>query len=298
MRKRLLLAVLATATVLAACGSDDTSDTGGTGGSVTTAATTPSTFAAGSTMDAIQKKGKIVIGTKFDQPLFGLKALSGQPEGFDVEIAKLVATAIFGSNLSGKTEFVETPSAVREQSIIDGKVDLVAATYTINDTRKQKVAFAGPYYVAGQSILVKKDNTAITGLPSLAAKKVCTVTGSTPLKTLQERAPTADLSILFDTYSKCIEALKDGRVEAVSTDNVILLGFIKDNPGAFKLVGDTFTQEPYGIGVKKDDTVFRNFVNDVLEKAYKDGTWAKAFETQVGKATEIPTPTPPPVNRY
>jgi glutamate transport system substrate-binding protein len=289
--------VLATATVLAACG-DDSSDSGGTTDTTSAASTTPSTFAPGSTMEALQKKGKIVIGTKFDQPLFGLKALSGQPEGFDVEIAKLVATAIFGSNLSGKTEFVETPSAVREQSIIDGKVDIVAATYTINDTRKQKVGFAGPYYVAGQSILVKKDNTSITGLPSLAGKKVCTVTGSTPLKTLQERAPTADLSILFDTYSKCIEALKDGRIEAVSTDNVILLGFIKDNPGAFKLVGDTFTQEPYGIGVKKEDTVFRNFVNDVLEKAYKDGTWAKAFESQVGKATEIPTPTPPPVNRY
>ncbi len=292
MRKKLLFVLLSTALVLAACGSDTTSTGGGTG-----TATAP-TFPAGSTMDALQKKGKIVIGTKFDQPLFGLKALSGQPEGFDVEIAKLVATAIFGSNLSGKTEFVETPSNVREQSIIDGKVDLVAATYTINDTRKEKVGFAGPYYVAGQSILVKKDDTAITGLDALGGKKVCTVLGSTPLKTLQTRAPTADLGILFDTYSKCVEALKDGRVEAVSTDNVILLGFIKDNPGLFKLVGETFTQEPYGIGVKKDDAAFRTFVNDTLEKAYKDGTWAKAFETQVGKATEIPTPTPPPVNRY
>ena len=297
MRKRLLLALLVVTTVLAACGSDDDTE-GGTGTTTGGGATTASTFPPGSTMDAIQKKGKLTIGTKFDQPLFGLKGLSGQPEGFDVEIAKLVATAIFGSNLSGKTEFVETPSAVREQTIIDGKVDLIAATYTINDTRKQKVAFAGPYYIAGQSILVKKDNTAITGLDSLGGKKVCTVTGSTPLKTLQERAPTADLSILFDTYSKCIEALKDGRIEAVSTDNVILLGFIKDNPGAFKLVGETFTQEPYGIGLKQDDTVFRNFINDVLEKAYKDGSWAKAFESQVGKPTEIPTPTPPPVNRY
>jgi len=294
MRKRLLLAMLATAIVVAGCGSDSSTKTTTTAGG----ATTPSTFPPGSTMESIQKKGKITIGTKFDQPLFGLKALSGAPEGFDVDIAKLVATAIFGTNLSGKTEFVETPSAVREQTIIDGKVDIIAATYTINDTRKQKVGFAGPYYVAGQSILVKKDNTAITGLATLAGKKVCTVLGSTPLKTLQEKAPTADLSILFDTYSKCVEALKDGRVEAVSTDNGILLGFVKDNPGLFKLAGDTFTQEPYGIGVKKDDTVFRNFVNDVLEKAYGDGSWAKAFESQVGKATGIPTPTPPPVNRY
>jgi len=298
MRKRLLLALLAVATVIVGCGSDD-STTGGTGTTGGGGATTPtSAFPAGSAMDVIKKKGKIVIGTKFDQPLFGLKALSGQPEGFDVEIAKLVASAIFGSDLSGKTEFVETPSAVREQSIIDGKVDLVAATYTINDARKEKVGFAGPYYVAGQSILVKKDNTAITGLDTLGGKKVCTVLGSTPLKTLQAKAPTADLGILFDTYSKCVEALKDGRVEAVSTDNVILLGFIKDNAGLFKLVGETFTQEPYGIGVKKDDTVFRTFVNDTLDKAYKDGTWAKIFEKEVGKPTGIPTPTPPPVNRY
>ncbi len=295
MRKRLMFVLLAAAIMLAACG-EDTSDTGAT--NTTGGTATAPTFPAGSTMDAIQKKGKLTIGTKFDQPLFGLKALSGQPEGFDVEIAKLVATAIFGSNLSGKTEFVETPSAVREQSIIDGKVDLVAATYTINDTRKQKVGFAGPYYIAGQSILVKRDNTAITGLDTLAGKKVCTVLGSTPLKTLQDRAPAADLSLLFDTYSKCIEALKDGRIEAVSTDNVILLGFLKDNPGMFKLVGDTFTTEPYGIGVKLEDTTFRSFVNDTIDKAYKDGTWARLFETQVGKATEIPTPTPPPVNRY
>ncbi len=294
MRKRLLLGLLAVATVLVGCGDDSDTEATNTGG----APAAPPSFPAGSTMDAIQKKGKITIGTKFDQPLFGLKSLAGQPEGFDVEIAKLVATAIFGSNLSGKTEFVETPSNVREQVIIDGKVDLVAATYTINDTRKQRVSFAGPYYIAGQSILVKKDNTAITGLNSLAGKKVCTVLGSTPLKTLQERAPAADLSILFDTYSKCVDAMKDGRVEAVSTDNVILLGFIKDNPGQFKLVGETFTQEPYGIGVKKDDTVFRNFVNDVLEKAYNDGTWARIFEQQVGKPTDIPTPKPPPVNRY
>ena len=295
MRKRLLLAMLAVTTLLAACG-DDSSPSAS---SNTTGGSTPApTFAAGSTMDVIQKRGKILIGTKFDQPLFGLKALSGQPEGFDVEIAKLVAQGIFGSNINGKTEFIETPSAQREQAIIDGKVDLVAATYTINNTRKEKVSFAGPYYEAGQSILVKKDNSAITGLDTLAGKKVCTVLGSTPLKTLQERAPTADLSILFDTYSKCVEALKDGRVEAVSTDNVILLGFIKDNPGQFKLVGDTFTKEPYGIGVKKDDTVFRNFINDVLEKSYQDGTWARLFEAQVGKPTEIPTPTPPPVDRY
>ena len=296
MHKKMLLALLSVVILIAGCGSDDTSPgaTATTGGG----GTTPSTFAAGTTMDAIQKKGKITIGTKFDQPLFGLKGLSAQPEGFDVEIAKLVAKAIFGDNLNGKTEFVETPSAVREQSIIDGKVDLVAATYTINNARKEKVGFAGPYYIAGQSILVKKDNTSITGLDSLGGKKVCTVLGSTPLKTLQERAPTADLSILFDTYSKCIEALKDGRVEAVSTDNVILLGFIKDNPGQFKLVGEPFTKEPYGIGVKKDDTAFRNFINDVLEKAYRDGTWARIFEKEVGKPTEIPTPTPPPVDRY
>jgi glutamate transport system substrate-binding protein len=293
---RLALSLVALTMVAVACG-----DNGGTTSSpsATTATSTAApTFAAGSTMAATQTKGKLVVGTKFDQPLFGLKnPTNNQVEGFDVEIAKIVARAIFGSDITNKVEYQETTSKVREDAIKDGKVDIVVATYTINDDRKKVVDFAGPYYVAGQDILVKKTNTTITGVESLAGKKVCTVQGSTSLTIVLQKAPQADLSITFDKYSLCVEALKDGRVDAVTTDNVILLGFIIDDPANLKLVGKPFTTEPYGIGVKKDDAGFRTFINDTLEKAYKDGSWKKAWDDTAGKTGQA-APTPPAVNRY
>ena len=313
-RRRWLLTslLLALALVGAACGEDDpTTGTGagtGTGTGTGTGAggggqraVTPPTFAPGTTMAAIQSRGRMVVGTKFDQPLFGLKnPLTGAIEGFDVEVAKLMAQGIFGGSLEDaakKIEFVETVSKVREPSIVDGKVDLVVATYTINDARKQIVDFAGPYYIAGQDIMVKKENTAIKGVSDLNGRKVCSAQGSTSIQNVAQKAPQADLSITFDTYSKCAEALTDGRVEAVTTDDSILAGLVKDSKGAFKLVGNKFTEEPYGIGLKKGDTAFRNFLNDRLEATYRSGEWRKAFESTVGTAG-IPSPEPPPVNRY
>jgi glutamate transport system substrate-binding protein len=292
---RLAMALVALTMVAVGCG-DDGSTT--TAPNATTPTATAPTFAAGTTMATIKAKGKLVVGTKFDQPLFGLKnPTNGQVEGFDVEVAKIVARAIFGSDITNKVEYQEATSKVREDVIKDGKVDIVVATYTINDARKQVVDFAGPYYVAGQDILVKKANTTITGVDSLAGKKVCTVQGSTSLTNVQKMAPQADVSITFDKYSLCVEALKDGRVEAVTTDNVILLGFINDDPANLKLVNKPFTTEPYGIGVKKDDAAFRTFVNDTLEKSYKDGSWKKAWDDTAGKTGQA-APTPPAVNRY
>ena len=287
---RVLLPILAIAMVAASCGDD--------GGKTAATASGPPQFAAGTTMATIQARGKMILGTKFDQPLFGLKnPTNNAVEGFDVEIGKIIAKAIFGADGASKIEFQETTSKVREDVVKDGKVDLVVATYTINDTRKQIIDFAGPYYVAGQDIMVKKSNTAITGVESLAGKKVCTVQGSTSLTNVQAKAPQADVSITFDKYSLCVEALKDGRVEAVTTDNIILLGFINDDPTNLKLVNKPFTTEPYGIGVKKGDTAFRTFVNDTLEKAYADGSWKKAWDATAGKTGQA-APTPPPVNRY
>jgi glutamate transport system substrate-binding protein len=252
-------------------------------------------FAAGSTMAKLKDAGKVRVGTKIDQPLFGLKNLDGKLEGFDVEIAKLIAgeMGIQESNI----EWVETVSANREPFIQQGKVDIVVATYTINDKRKQVVDFAGPYYEAGQDIMVAKGNPlGITGPDDLAGKKVCSVTGSTPAENIRTNYPEAKLTE-FDVYSKCAEALKNGQVEAVTTDNVILLGLISKDQEAFELVGKPFTKEPYGIGVKKGDTQFRNFINDTLEKAVQDGRWLAAWDATAGKvATDKPTP--PTIDRY
>ena len=273
---------------LAACGGDDE---GGDGGQVNEGAS----FAEGTTMARLKEAGTVTVGTKFDQPLFGLKNLEGKPEGFDVEIAKLIAGEM--GIAPDKVNFIESVSANREPFIQQDKVDFVVATYTINDKRKEVVDFAGPYYVAGQDIMVAKGNPeAIAGPDDLAGKKVCSVTGSTPAENIRTNYPDADLTE-FDVYSKCAEALKNGQVQAVTTDNVILLGLISQDPEAFELVGKPFTEEPYGIGLKKGDTEFRNFINDTLEKLYQDGRWKAAWDATAGTvATE--TPTPPPVNRY
>jgi glutamate transport system substrate-binding protein len=279
----------------AACGDDDDDETTAGGDDTTETTAAAEEFPAGSTMAALKQKGKIVVGTKFDQPLFGLKnPTTGDIEGFDVEIAKLIAERI---DPDLEVEFVEAVSKNREPFIQEGKVDIVVATYTINDTRKQVVDFAGPYYIAGQDIMVKSDNTTIKGVEDLNGKKVCSVQGSTSIVNVQQKAPQADLSITFDTYSKCADALADGRVEAVTTDNIILLGLIKDRGDDYKLVGSTFTEEPYGIGVKKGDDDFRDFINDVLEEIYDSGEWKDAFDRTVGTAGEE-APEPPDVDRY
>ena len=280
----------------AACGDDDDDDTtAGQGDDTTETTAAAEDFPPDSTMAAIKERGKIVVGTKFDQPLFGLKnPTTGDIEGFDVEIAKLIAQRI---DPDLQVEFIEAVSRNREPFIQEGRVDIVVATYTINDTRKQVVDFAGPYYVAGQDIMVKSDNTTIKGVEDLNGKKVCSVQGSTSIVNVQQRAPQADLSIVFDTYSKCADALADGRVEAVTTDNIILLGLIKDRGEEFKLVGNTFTEEPYGIGLKKGDDTFRDFINDVLEEIYENGEWKEAFDRTVGTAGEE-APEPPDVDRY
>lgn len=270
--------------MLAACGDDDSNG-------ASSRPDTDATFAAGTTMAALNDRGSVTIGTKFDQPLFGLKGLDGVPEGFDVSIARIIANKL-GIPEDG-VKFIETPSAVREEVISQGKVDYVVATYTINDERKERISFAGPYYVAGQDLMVKKDNTDITGPESLrdAGVKVCSVTGSTPAENIKKYID-SDKLVLFDVYSKCADALRTGQVGAVTTDNVILLGLVSENPDDFKLVDNKFTEEPYGIGIKKGDTAFCEFINQTLAEASADGSYAKAWDETAGKVAGEAPPLP------
>jgi glutamate transport system substrate-binding protein len=299
-RSRFFLAAVlaALALALAACGSSGSglgsgpgAGTGSTGYRIGKAATLP----ASPTLDAIQKRGKIIVGTKFDQPLFGLQnPTTNRVEGFDAEIARILAIRIFGD--ASKVQFTEAVSKNREPFIQQGKVDVVIGTYTITDKRKKLVDFAGPYYIAGQDIMVKSDNTTIRSVTDLAGKKVCTVSGSTSEANLTRLVPTAR-PLLLDTYSACGEALNDGRVDAVTTDNAVLSGLVSQSSGAYKLVEKPFTNEPYGVGLKKGDTAFRTFVNDTLATAFANGDWAKAFQSTVG-AVQKTTPTPPAIDRY
>ncbi len=284
----------ATALVLAACGGDE--DGGDEAGGDTTAAPTEEApeFEAGTTMAELNEAGAITIGTKFDQPLFGLVGPDGVPVGFDVEIAKIIATEL-GIPEDGIT-WTETISANREPFIEEGQVDIVVATYTINDERKMVVDFAGPYYVAGQTIMVLEGNTDINGPDDLAGKKVCSAEGSTPAERIRTEYPEAEL-VPAGAYSECLEPLRNGQVDAVTTDNVILSGFVDQNPGEFKLVeSEPFSEEPYGIGLERCDDDFRTFINDVLEESFEDGRWADAWEATAGAVLE--TPEPPAVDRY
>jgi glutamate transport system substrate-binding protein len=253
-------------------------------------------FDAGTTMAELNEAGKVTIGTKYDQPGFGLLNPDGVPEGFDVEIAKLVAAEL--GIAAEDIEWTETVSANREPFIQNGQVDFVVATYTINDTRKQVVDFAGPYYVAGQDIMVAAGNPeGIEGPEDLAGKTVCSVEGSTPAENIRTKYPEAQLTT-YDVYSKCADDLRNGNVQAVTTDNVILTGLVAGSPEEFELVGNPFTEEPYGIGLAKGDDEFRTFINDVLEDAFESGAWAEAWDRTAGAITDTEAPEPPKVDRY
>ncbi|MBA3525055.1 MAG: glutamate ABC transporter substrate-binding protein [Geodermatophilaceae bacterium] len=251
-------------------------------------------FDAGTTMARLNEAGEITIGTKFDQPLFGLRGPSGDPEGFDVEIGKIIAGAL-GIPEDGIT-WTETVSANREQFIQDGDVDIVIATYTINDERKELVSFAGPYFIAGQTLMVLEGNTDLAGTEDLVAGvTVCTVEGSTPAERIRTEYP--DVEVLPAAgYADCLEPLRNGQVDAVTTDNVILSGFVAQNEGEFKIVGDPFSEEPYGIGLMLEDTEFRTFINETLTDSYENGSWDAAWEGTAGEVLDLPEP--PEVDDY
>ncbi len=237
----------------------------------------------------------IVIGTKFDQPGLGLKKPDGTMTGFDVDVAKYVAKEL--GYPEDKIEWKESPSAQRENLIDSDQVSYIVATYSITDARKEKVDFAGPYLVTGQSLLVAAGNNEITGPESLENnKKLCSVSGSTPAQRIKDKYPGVQLQ-QYDTYSACIEALKNGAIDAVTTDEVILAGYAAQTPGAFKIVGKPFSEEKYGIGLKKGDGELRTKINDALAKMEAEGAWKSAFESNLGPAG-IPTPAPPALDRY
>jgi glutamate transport system substrate-binding protein len=287
--------VLASVTVLAslalaACGKEGTKS-GSTSPVNSTASSVALTGSA--TFDKMSARGSVIIGVKEDQPNLGYKdPTTGEYSGFDIEIARLTAGQLGFS--ADKITFIAIPSANRETEIAAGNVDFYVGTYSITDTRKAKVDFAGPYFIAGQDLLVKKADETIKGPKDLVGKKTCSVTGSTSLKRIKEEY--GGDTIELEKYSLCVDQLLDGQVDALTTDDAILLGYAGQDPTKLKVVGAPFSQEKYGIGMLKGDTVLRAKVNDILEAAGKDGSWKKIYDSTLGKAGS--TATQPAVDRY
>lgn len=260
------------ATALGACGDDDEGD------AAATATTAAKTFPAGTTMKKLQDAGQITVGVKFDVPPFGFKDTSGEVQGFDIDLAKAIA-----DELGVTPKYIEALSDNRIAFLKDGTADLILSTMTITAERDEEIDFSEPYFIAKGRILVKKDDSSIGGIDDLAGKSVCTALGSTYEETLKKQAPRAKLR-LVDAYSECLELIQNGGVDAVSTDDVILTGMIRQDD-TLKLVGDDLTTEPYGAGVKQGDTAFKAFVDSVIASYEEDGSWATAYQKWVGQYT-------------
>ncbi|HJR90241.1 MAG TPA: glutamate ABC transporter substrate-binding protein [Aeromicrobium sp.] len=244
-------------------------------------------FEAGTAMADIAKSGKVKIGVKFDQPGLGFKR-AGQdtPTGLDVEMGKLLAAKL--GIAADDVQWVETISDNREPFLQKGTVDFVIASYSITDERRKVVGQAGPYYVTGQQLLVKKGSD-IKDVADVKGKEVCSVTGSTSLEQIEAKGATGRG---FETYSQCRDQVLDGAVEAMTTDGSILLGYAAENPDELEVVGEPFSEERYGVGYNKGKPELCQFIVDTLKEAQDNGDWAQAFEATLGKSG-VDTPEPP-----
>jgi len=287
-RTRTLAAALLLTAALAACG--DAGDDEDAGADVDVAEGCD--FDEGTTMQELCDAGEVTIGVKFDQPGIGFKgAADDEPTGFDIEMAKIVAGAL-GIDEEGII-WEETISDNREPFLIEGKVDLVLASYSITPERQAVVGQAGPYFITGQQLLVTSDNDTIEGPEDTEGEEVCSVSGSTSIETIeQEYGATARG---FATYSECVEQVLNGSFDAMTTDGAILLGYAAEQPDELKVVGPEFSEENIGIGYQDPkDTEMCEFLNDTIEASYEDGTWEQAFDSTLGEAG-VDAPEPPEV---
>jgi ABC-type amino acid transport substrate-binding protein len=275
---RVLFVMLAAIGLLAAgCSNNGTDDTGA------------SPDASGAFVQQLKDKGELVAGVKFDVPQFGLKDVtSGDVEGFDADMARAVA-----KELGVKVKFVEALSANRIPLLQEDKVDIVFSTMTITEERKQQIDFSDVYYVAQQSFLTRKgtDMTVATA----AGKTVCTSKGSTSELNLPAVQPKVKME-LQDGYAQCVQLLRNNQVDAVSTDDVILLQFLKKDPDLFQISQEKFSTEPYGAGIKKGRSDFVDLVNGVIEDMKSDGRWANLYKKWVTPVTGAEAPQPPPAD--
>jgi glutamate transport system substrate-binding protein len=219
--------------------------------------------------ESIVDKDTLTIGVKDDQPGLGIRTPAGRYEGFDVDVAKYVAGQLGVDE--GEITWVPTPSSERDRALREGRVDMVFATYSITPERKEMFTFAGPYYVAHQDILVHKNDSSIQNVRDLAGKRLCRAAGSYSTKRVTDERGVQAITVDAPSYSECVNKLTHDEVDAVSTDDLILAGFALENPLLTKMVNAPFTDERYGVGIRKGDLKGCEKVNDILTEMYQNG---------------------------
>ncbi|TNC18822.1 glutamate ABC transporter substrate-binding protein [Amycolatopsis alkalitolerans] len=249
----------------------------------------PGQMPAGSTMAKIVQRGKLVVGVDQNTLDMGFRdPFTGRIQGFDVDMARAVARALFGD--PDAIQLRALTSAQRIPALQHGDVDIVVRTMTITCERKTQVAFSSVYYRAQQRILVKK-NSGIQGPEQLAGKRVCATEGSTSLTTVQA-LPQKTAAIAVADWTDCLVLLQQGQADAVSTDDVILAGMAAQDRYT-EVVGPSLHAEPYGIAVPKGDVDLVRFVNGVLEQVRGSGEWAESYRHWLFGLLPGPVPAPP-----
>ncbi|WP_199613621.1 glutamate ABC transporter substrate-binding protein [Paenibacillus alkalitolerans] len=270
-----LAAVLAVGT-LAGCGAKNegtAENTQGSGGEAK----------AEGIIGKIKERGKVIAGVKYDLNLFGLKdPATGEVNGFDIDIAKQIAKKVLGDE--NAIELVEVTSKTRIPMLQNGDIDMIVATMTITEERKQEIDFSDVYFTAGQSLLVPKDSPINSVKDLTADSRVVTAKGSTSAKNIREAAPDAQV-LEFENYAEAFTALKAGQGDALTTDNALLYGMAQQDPN-FRVLDETFTEEPYGIGIAKGDEEFVKLVNETLKELKDNGEYDKIYEKWIGKKPE------------
>lgn len=244
--------------VLAGCGSDD----------------------GGSVLLRHSRNGAITIGITFDQPGIGYRRADGSLRGFDVDVATHVAEELGVS--ADRITWRQVLLFDRERVIESGEADMVVAAYSITGQRERRVSFAGPYFQAGQDILVRMNDTAVSGPESLDDRALCSVRGTTSAAEIKASYAWRVRLVEYDRFSDCVTALLTGDVDAVSTDDLILAGYAAQHPELLRVVGKTFSVERYGIGLRKDDSRGRAAINTALRSMVDRGAWAAALRRNFG----------------
>jgi glutamate transport system substrate-binding protein len=244
-----------------------------------------------STMAAIKKRGKLIVGEALDAPLLSQQdPTTRDVTGFDADLAKLLAIYILGKP---SVEIIPPATQTREAMLQNGTVDVVFNTYTITTQRAAEVDFAGPYFDDGLAVAVKSSNTTITGIGSLAGKTVIVGADTPAVTEVPKQQPTSKLTT-FGTDPEAVQALTQGRGDAYVQDETLLASDAATN-SQIKVVGSTFTSEAYGIGLKHGDATFKDFIDNWLLKTEQNGTWGKVWQATLGTVTHSSVPTPPKI---